>query len=82
MTTYWTPGEDIIYEIEKMDGKMKVIIYLKYSEELERYDFSCKPFGSHCLIQIFDNDDNIIESNLIKNPHKGKSKTYLASFSC
>ena len=37
---------------------------------------------THCLIQIFDIDDNLIESNLIKNPHKGKSKTYLASFSC
>ena len=81
MTYYWTPGQDIIYEVEKMDNEMKVIIYLEYDEELKRYDFSRKPFGTHCLIQIFDNEDNLIESNLIKNPHKGKSETYLASFS-
>lgn len=81
MTYYYTPGEDIIYEIEKFDNKMKVIIYLEYDEKLNRYDFSRKPFGTHCLTQIFDKEDNLLESNLAENPHKGKSKTYLASFS-
>lgn len=81
MTTYWTAGQDIIYEVEKMDNGMKVIIYLEYDEKLKRYDFSRKPFGTHCLIQIFDNEDNLIESNLIKNPHKNKHETYVASFS-
>ena len=80
MTYYYTPGQDIKYEVESLDEGLKIIIYLDFSEETRKYHNRAKPFASHCLIQIFDNDDTLIDSNLIINPHKGKSKTYLASF--
>lgn len=65
---FYTEGEDTIYEVFKTNKGKKIIIYLKkVGKELL---ITSKPFGTHLLEQIFDQDNNLISQEFKSNPHK------------
>ncbi len=50
-----------------MHNGKKVLIYLEILGE--KFDISCKCFGTHYLEQTIDNEGNIIKEIIKVNPH-------------
>lgn len=65
---YYTPGEDIYYEIFQVKNRIKIIIYLKRVQG--GFMDSCKCFGTHLLEQSVDENNNIVSEVIKENPHK------------
>jgi len=60
-------GDDILVEVKNSLNSKKILIYV---EEVEGgYIESCKCFATHYIEQTLDNDNNVIEENIKRNPH-------------
>ena len=65
---FYTEGENTIYEVFKFNNGKKIIIYLKkVGNDLL---IVSKPFSTHLLEQIFDQDNNLISQEFKLSHHK------------
>lgn len=64
---FYTEGDRIFSEVIPLTNGNKILIYLEYLDGI--YDNSCKCFGTHYLEQIIDNEGNIVQEVIRKNPN-------------
>lgn len=60
-------GDDILSEVILLNNSKKIWIYVKKVEN--KYVKSCKCFATHVLEQTLDNNNNVVEEVIKKNPH-------------
>lgn len=67
---YENSPNKIIYEVFPVTEGKKIIIYL--TKKRDSFSLIGKSFASHCLEQVFDENDHVISETIKENPYYKK----------